>query len=162
MSHPGPWSTSVKELLGILQEALTAMVPIAERAHIHWRDGEAYDDWDGIAEALYRNIVVRTVDSALVTPFGDGMPRYDTHYSSYERSRFIVVEGDEIPRNVVAVFMGFAGVTSDFRLVKWRQLLAEGSAASAEVHLASFARCQFAVVQGTALDARTRDLVTIL
>lgn len=57
----GSWSTTITELLGTLRQALTVLVPVAEKIRMPWRDGEAYDDWDAIAECLYDNLVVHSI-----------------------------------------------------------------------------------------------------
>lgn len=71
------------------RDALRAMVPIAERVGIPWRDGESYDEWDGIAQALFSALVVAVV------PWPDGRERkfaeYDMRYENYGGLRRIVV-----------------------------------------------------------------------
>ena len=153
------WTTSVVELLSIFREGLVAMVPIAEKARIPWRDGEAYDDWDGIASALYTNIVVRGIDDSLGTPFGAGMPRYDTQYDSYAGFRYIVLEDGGVPPGVLGVFLGFAGVSPDFANVKWLELSAAGTVRQSPIRVSAFRESRYSIVHGTELGLRTRDLV---
>jgi hypothetical protein len=55
------WSVSVTDLVGYFREALVAMVPIAEKVRMRWR--EPYDDWDGIATALFNSIVIQSIEN---------------------------------------------------------------------------------------------------
>lgn len=38
-------------------EACRAVVPALDRAGVPWRDGEQYDNWDRVAEALFESLV---------------------------------------------------------------------------------------------------------
>jgi hypothetical protein len=85
------WETSVKALIELFRAALLLLLPTMDKAHIPWREGEAYDDWDEIAEVLYRNIVGRSLQSALG---GDPdldtlLPQYNMKISSYS-NRYIL------------------------------------------------------------------------
>lgn len=51
------WNTSVTELIMVFRGALISIIPWLERAKIYWKNGESYDDWDNIVNALYENIV---------------------------------------------------------------------------------------------------------
>src|SRR6266849_5651445 len=55
------WITTVDELVRIFRDALAAVAPVLERAQIHSDELRAYDDWDAIADALFQNIVVRSI-----------------------------------------------------------------------------------------------------
>ena len=79
---PTLWQTSLTELLGIFRQALSVLVPIVEQAKISWREGEAYDDWDGIASSLFENIVVNSLEFAQEISFDLRMPKYDLLYPS--------------------------------------------------------------------------------
>lgn len=78
-------SISVGELIRIFQEALGALLPSMEKAHIAWGKGEAYDEWDEIAHSLFRNIVVRSLYWELkeAQAMEDILPKYNTLYDSY-------------------------------------------------------------------------------
>jgi hypothetical protein len=64
MSPVRKWTTSTDELLGLFGDAIRALVPIAERAQMRWKEPDAYDDWDQICEAIYRSIVIRSIEFA--------------------------------------------------------------------------------------------------
>jgi hypothetical protein len=55
------WVTSVDELVQIFHDALAAVAPVLERARIHSDLPRAYDEWDAIAQALFHNVVVRSI-----------------------------------------------------------------------------------------------------
>jgi hypothetical protein len=48
---------TVDEVLLNFREALTALIPMAERAGIGWRRIDAYDQWDNIAASLFSGLV---------------------------------------------------------------------------------------------------------
>lgn len=142
-----PWSTTLTELLGVLRQALAALVPVAEKARIPWRDGEAYDDWDAIAACLYDNLVVRPISCAAEVEPGITLPKYDMLYPSY-RGAFIQVEGGGVPEGVTAVFVGFGGLSADFGTVKWTRVLPSGEVAEEKIQLSSYDACKFHLVHG--------------
>jgi hypothetical protein len=86
MSH---WETSVDELLGLFRDAMSALIPIAERAHMPWKEPQAYDDWDAICRAIYRSIVIGSMEHAAGIGTSMPLPDYDLRTSSYEKSSFI-------------------------------------------------------------------------
>jgi hypothetical protein len=51
----------IAELLCNLRDALSGLAAIAERTGLSWRDGEAYDEWDGLAAAVYHAFVAETL-----------------------------------------------------------------------------------------------------
>lgn len=55
------WTTTVGELVGIFRDALAAVAPILERARVHSDELRSNDDWDEIAQALFENVVVRSI-----------------------------------------------------------------------------------------------------
>jgi hypothetical protein len=149
------WRTTLTDLLGILQQALVALVPVAEKARIPWRDGEAYDDWDAMAGCLFDALVVRSVSYAREAGKVE-LPKYDMVYPSYQGA-FIQVEGQGIPDGVTAVFVGFAGVSPDFASVKWVKLLASGDVSDQRVEYSLYTSCRFYLVRGPRSE-RTRVL----
>jgi hypothetical protein len=50
-------TVTVTELLLNFGEACRALVPALDRAGVPWRDGEQYDNWDRVAEALFETLV---------------------------------------------------------------------------------------------------------
>lgn len=62
------WDSSVTELVDTFRDALIALIPSMERCHIPWRDHEAYDDWDTIADTLFRTYVLNAISWGLPDP----------------------------------------------------------------------------------------------
>jgi hypothetical protein len=83
------WETSLDELVALFSDALRALVPIAERAHMAWKEPDAYDDWDHICEAIYRSIVIGSIEHT--DEIGTFMPilDYDRRTRAYEKNSFI-------------------------------------------------------------------------
>jgi hypothetical protein len=150
MTSPLQWATSVTELLAIFHDALAVLVPIADRARIRWRDGEAYDDWDSIGSALFENVVVRSIKNS-----------YDTLIRSYRRVAFISVEGPAIPRGVRAAFLGFGGLSPSLDQVKWIEVLATGESGGPTPHLAPYGETAFSVVHWEDETPMRTDTITI-
>jgi hypothetical protein len=83
------WTTSTDSLLRIFRDAIIALIPIAERARMHWREPEAYDDWDDMCAAIYESIVIRSFDFANEIASSPPVPRYDQRISSYNQNNYI-------------------------------------------------------------------------
>lgn len=147
------WSTTLTDLLGILRQALAALVPIAEKGRVPWRDGEAYDDWDAIAGCLYDNLVVRAISCATEGGPDIELPKYDMVYPSYEHT-FIQVEGGGIPSGITAVFVGFAGTSPDFVDVKWVRMPPSGNVAGQNVEYSPYDSCKFYLIHGKGEERR--------
>jgi hypothetical protein len=43
---------------------LRELAPCAERVGITWRSGEAYDEWDGLADAVFAALVAEPLSQA--------------------------------------------------------------------------------------------------
>jgi hypothetical protein len=140
------WNTTVTQLLGLLREALVSLVPVAEKAQIPWRDSEAYDDWEAIASCLYDNIVVRSLCFAGEVGREITMPKYGLIYPAY-RGAFILVEGEAVPKGVLAAFVGFAGTSPQFECVKWVKVLPSGEVHDQKVECSLYTGCRFVLVR---------------
>jgi hypothetical protein len=161
MTSPLQWATSVTELLAIFHDALAVLVPIADRARIRWRDGEAYDDWDSIGSALFENVVVRSIKNSNVQLRQAEFAPYDTLIRSYRRVAFISVEGPAIPRGVRAAFLGFGGLSPSLDQVKWIEVLATGESGGPTPHLAPYGETAFSVVHWEDETPMRTDTITI-
>jgi hypothetical protein len=84
-----PWGTSVNELAFIFRDALRALIPIAERARLHWKEPNNYDDWDSIAAAIYGSIVISSLEFAIEWHKFDAIPKYRKRIASYSHSSFL-------------------------------------------------------------------------
>ena len=83
------WNTTVDELIAQFRSALCALIPVAERVHMDWREPGAYDDWDHICEAIFRSIVIGSIEHA--KEIGAPLPLvvYDQRVGSYAKNSFI-------------------------------------------------------------------------
>ncbi len=64
MSARANWAASVDDLIRLFGDAIRALVPIVERAHMAWKAPDSYDDWDRICEAVYRSTVIGSIEFA--------------------------------------------------------------------------------------------------
>lgn len=74
----------------IFRDALLALIPTFEKAKIAWKEGEAYDDFDNIVEALYNNIVCSSLTGEVASQYN--IPRYWGRYDDYASMDFIEVK----------------------------------------------------------------------
>jgi hypothetical protein len=51
----------INALLDNFHGALVALVPYFEAAEVTWNDGEAYDEFDRVAEVLYESLVASAI-----------------------------------------------------------------------------------------------------
>jgi hypothetical protein len=137
------WRTTTSELMQIFREALIVLVPVLDRARIAWRSTEAYDDWDAIAQVLFHNIVVRSVQWSLPEDQHEGftLPKYGTMYPSYRDLSFVqVVTGD----GRLLAFHSFDSRHAPFDVIDCRLVAESGAVVSSDlvsipIELATFA-----------------------
>lgn len=78
----------ISDLIGTFRDGLVALVPVAERARIAWREPAAYDPWEGIEQALFASFVTSVVQNAVPNP-PRPLPKYGFTYGSYADLSFI-------------------------------------------------------------------------
>ncbi|MBW4721333.1 hypothetical protein [Saccharothrix obliqua] len=102
--------SSVSDLLGAFRDALIALVPIADRLKMGWRDGDQHRDWENMAEAVF-NACVRGPIEADEGRWNDEyrLPRYDIDDSMYSTSSWIRLTADDRESLVVFVRLVSAG-----------------------------------------------------
>jgi hypothetical protein len=88
------WVTSVDELVQIFRAALIALVPIADRAHMPWREPNNYDDWDSIAAAIYESVVSRSLEESSEWDKFDAVPKYDKRTDCYSNSSYLTTKDE--------------------------------------------------------------------
>ena len=82
-------SFSICELVLQFREALSALTPIAERAHLSWRDEDTHDDWERLAERLWDVFVRSPIYADPRTKDAAPLLRYDFSVSSYAENSWI-------------------------------------------------------------------------
>ena len=113
------WKTSVTELLAIFRGALLAIIPWLEKAKIKWKEGEAYDDWDNIAESLYKNIVCSSLTGEVASEYE--IAKYNFNYDDYVSINFIEVKSKDNSEKKFA-FVAFQSNSSPMDSVKVAEL----------------------------------------
>jgi hypothetical protein len=87
------WQTSIDELLANFQGAILSLLPWMKGSRIPCREGEAYDQWDNIATAIFEAIVQENLEFATNVHKNDlALARYDSQYESYEGLNFIILD----------------------------------------------------------------------
>jgi len=86
---PNVWHTSVSETMRLAREAMRVLVPTVEKARIPWREPANYDDWDLIASALYRAIVVLAIENSPEFEQASEVIDYNKRVEDYSSSSFI-------------------------------------------------------------------------
>lgn len=102
------WETSVGELMIIFKRALAAIDPYLEKAHISSKEGEQYDDYDAIAEMLYRKIVINSINWSFTDDLKIEIPRYGFEFDSEKQTAFIEVCSSAETNQREFVFQNFS------------------------------------------------------
>ena len=89
---PKIWATPVNELVRIFRAALIALIPIADRAHMPWREPNNYDDWDSMAAAIYESIVSRSLEESSEWDKFDAIPKYGKRTDRYSNYSFLTAQ----------------------------------------------------------------------
>jgi hypothetical protein len=86
----------IDALMRCLQGAIEAVIPWAVKTGLPVNDGNSYDDWDRIEEALYQSFICDAIyyDS----PDGCPLPLYGFVIPTYRNSTFIRVSSPESDR----------------------------------------------------------------
>lgn len=141
----GIWQTTVKKVISIFRDALIALAPALDKAHIPYGDYEQYDDFDAIAEVLYEQIVLNSIkgdfsnnDSILE------IPAYGFSFVSERHTAFIEVSlNTEANEKHYCVFRSFSSNENLFDAV-FCGLLNKGSGiVSEETKYFPFTECSF-------------------
>ena len=96
MSDSEAWRVTANVLLSNLRDALSALVPVAERARISWREDDAYDDWDDLASRIYDVLVGRPIAADMSGGLEAlHLAPYDIRLSSYIEHSAIVARASD-------------------------------------------------------------------
>lgn len=75
---------SVDDLLGVFRDGLLALVPMAQRLGIEWRNDDRHRDWERLSEALFDACVRGPIEADAGLSFDElRLPRYDIDVASY-------------------------------------------------------------------------------
>ncbi|WP_234683282.1 hypothetical protein [Bradyrhizobium monzae] len=88
------WSTSVDELVRTFRAGLIALIPIAERARMQWKEPNNYDDWDLISAVLFESIVSRSLAESSEWNRFDAILGYDNRTASYLEGSFLAAKDE--------------------------------------------------------------------
>ena len=88
------WVTSVDELFQIFRAALVALIPIADRARMPWKEPNNHDAWDSIAAAIYKSIVSRSLEESFEWNGFDAIEEYDRRTDRYSKSSFLTTKAE--------------------------------------------------------------------
>lgn len=118
----------VTDIVENFRRALSAVVPCAERAGVPWRRPDAYDEWDAVASALYRSLVVEPIRWQLSEANWESfsLPDYDLLRPHYGEFSWIVVGGSK-PKEGRFLFHAFATRKQPFDTVEIRRISDSGS-----------------------------------
>ena len=104
------------------QDQLATATPGLERARIPFRDGQAYDQWDAIAAALYRQLVVEPLSWAVRGRAGAlQLPPYEfelANYTGMNSLRVTTTTTSSLIEGESLAFSGFTSLTSTFDAVR--------------------------------------------
>lgn len=101
------WKTSINEIIEIFRGTLVAIVPWVEKAKIKWNK-DSYDDWDNIAQAIFKNIVCSSIEGEVLVEYS--LTKYDFQYKDYSDLDYIKVKC----KNHLGKDLAFVSFQSEF------------------------------------------------
>ena len=84
---------SLDALVATFRDALIALIPAFDRVGLPWRNGAAYDQWDAVAEALYRGVVADALAAVVYPATMQPLATYAMAQDDHGRSRLRVSVG---------------------------------------------------------------------
>lgn len=79
------------DLLRNCRDALRALTPMCEFVRIPWHDGDAYDQWDVMANAVFETLVVDAIQWSSEVDSSFKLAGYDMQLASYSSLSFLTV-----------------------------------------------------------------------
>ena len=160
MSAKKRFRTTVHDLMLNFRDALAALTPYMDRAKIPWRDEEAYDDWDDICQAVYRNMVLRTIQFSIGYQDSLTIPEYGTVYPYYGKKSFIEVAESRPQLTEYKGFVGFSTLKCSFDQVRYQRVASDLNAVG-ETELIPLANATFTFILNREIGER-KMLSTLL
>lgn len=84
----------INHLLETFRSGLRALIPVADAARIPWCEGEAYDDWDSLANRLFEVFIKRPIIEDEKSEDMLSLPPYDMQLGSYSEYSWIELGND--------------------------------------------------------------------
>lgn len=115
------WQVTINELMDIFHSSILSLLPWMKKAHIKWKEEEAYDDWDRIVSSLFENIVIRSILSSEEIPHNSQIPEYDLALDSYKEFIFIILKfKDTKPKSGKwNIFIGYSSKDDPMDTIKY-------------------------------------------
>lgn len=113
---------SVNETIRTFHESLCAIVPLFERLELPWREPDAYDNWDRVAEALYKTMVEEEIEYAHIGKPIFGIPKYGFCLPSYAEHSYI----GNLTKGQKWAFVGFSTTDKPFDMCNFVVLNVQG------------------------------------
>jgi hypothetical protein len=139
------WKGTVTVLVANFGRALGALVPMAEQIGIGWREHDAYDDWDKIADVLYWAFVARPIDTSVIPREPFPLAPYDMVIEDLSNNSLLLVRvpglgngGDDL------VFRRLVTASAPFDTVEAAILEPGGTKASNSTKRYGVSDCEFA------------------
>ncbi len=103
------YQATVGELFDNFRRALLAILPIAERAQINYRDEQTHRDWERLAESMFDAFIRSPIDSDRAAT-GRELPlaRYDIDVDDYLALSWLAANADSPHRGAVIRFLSKA------------------------------------------------------
>jgi hypothetical protein len=132
MNKEETWATTVTEVLMIFRDGLAALIPTMERAKLSWREGEAYDEWDEIAQSLFKSIVITALQWGLTQDeYTDVcVPAYGTLYDNYSEFSFLELTDESTDSEDHLLFHSFGSREHPLDTIKCIEISSEGDKVS--------------------------------
>jgi len=137
---------TVNDLVGNFRAGLLGLLPSVERIGLPWKRNEAYDEWDDLASAVYKALVVEPLRSGLNASEQDrfGLPDYDMLLPTYAGISMIEVLPAEADERL-KVFHALGTTAVPFDTVEFRAIRPDGMPISDELETAPFEATCFAL-----------------
>ncbi|MFH2050320.1 MAG: hypothetical protein ABIJ12_12835 [bacterium] len=110
----GNLKISISELINIFRGSMISLIPWFEKLKIPWKDLDAYDDYDEIAEVLFKNMVALNLITEDDLDCSE-LPRYDFDYKDYSEFSFICIPSED--ENLFKVFVGYSSKIMPFEKI---------------------------------------------
>lgn len=144
LKNNGVWETSVNELMTIFKDALLALIPIMEKAHINFKEGQQYDDYDAITEVLYEQVVINSIRWSFTDLLEIEMPSYGFEFDFEKHTAFIeVCLNTKSNQEKQYVFKNFSSKKGLFDSVECYSFGKAESLFTEEITYARFKECSF-------------------